>query len=250
MNALLTVLGAAVFAGNIAGAEIQKSTFEQMPYQLSSPQTEQGKLYPLVICLHGAAGRGTDNEARGIEAYAVLRTPEMQEKYPAFLLAPQCDKGFQWVDAPWAKGSYDLDQVPESVYMKKVYALILQLIKDYPVDRTRIYVTGQSMGGFGTWNMVLNHPELFAAAIPICGGGSPDHAERIKTIPIRFFHGAKDTVVPTDASRDMAAALEKAGSSVFKYTELPNGTHIIMKEVWATPGLIDWLFEQKKKVEQ
>jgi len=198
----------------ISRAEVYKNTFEQMPYQLSSPKVEAGKLYPLVICLHGAAGRGTDNEARGIEAYAVLKTPDMQAKHPAFLLAPQCDKGFQWVDAPWAKGSYNLDQVTESVYMKKVHALILQVTKDYPVDKTRIYVTGQSMGGFGTWNLILNHPELFAAAIPICGGGSPAHAERIKNIPIQFFHGAKDTTVPTIASRDMAAALEKAGSSV------------------------------------
>jgi len=229
-------------------AEVQKGTFEQMPYQLNSPKVEAGKLYPLVICLHGAAGRGTENEARGIEAYAVLKDPVAQQKHPAFLLAPQCNKGFQWVDAPWAKGSYNLDQVPESVYMKKVYALILQVMKDYPVDPARIYVTGQSMGGFGTWNMILNHPELFAAAIPICGGGSPAHAERIKNIPIRFFHGAKDTTVPTDASRDMAAALKAAGSQVFKYTELPEGSHVIMKEVWATPGLIDWLFEQKKEL--
>ncbi len=226
--------------------EVQKNTFQEMPYQLSSPKIEQGRLYPLVICLHGAAGRGTENEARGIEAYAVLKDSAVQAKHPAFLLAPQCDKGFQWVDAPWAKGSYNLDQVPESVYMKKVHALILQVMKDYPVDKTRIYVTGQSMGGFGTWNLILNHPELFAAAIPICGGGSPAHAERIKDTPIQFFHGAKDTTVPTVASREMAAALEKAGSSVFKYTELPNGGHAIMKEVWATSGLIDWLFEQKK----
>ena len=227
-------------------AEILKNTFEQMPYQLSSPKVAAGNLYPLVVCLHGAAGRGTDNAARGIEAYAVLNDSAVQAKHPAFLLAPQCNTGFQWVDAPWAKGSYNLDQVPESVYMKKVHALILQVMKDYPVDPARIYVTGQSMGGFGTWNLILNHPELFAAAIPICGGGSPAHAERIKNTPIQCFHGAKDTTVPTDASRDMAVALEKAGSSVFKYTELPNGTHVIMKEVWATPGLIDWLFEQKK----
>lgn len=130
--------------------------------------------------------------------------------------------------------------------MKKVYSLILQIMKDYPVDPGRIYVTGQSMGGFGTWNIIMNHPELFAAAIPICGGGSPAHAEQINDIPIRFFHGAKDPTVPVAASREMAAALEKAGSRVFKYTELPEGGHVIMKEVWATPGLIEWLFEQKK----
>lgn len=228
-------------------AETIKNTFEQMPYQLNSPQVESGKRYPLVVCLHGAAGRGDDNQARGIEAYAVLKAPAVQATHPAFLLAPQCAKNFQWVDTPWAKGSYDLDAVPESVYMKKLHALILQTLATYPVDPARVYVTGQSMGGFGTWDLILRYPDLFAAAIPICGSGSPAHAARIKDLPLWSFHGAKDPTVPVAGDREMAVALEAAGSRVSKYTELPQGGHVIMKEVWATPGLIDWLFDQKKE---
>ena len=230
------------------GADIVRDVFEEMPYQLSKPVVESGKVYPLVVCLHGAAGRGTDNQARGIEAYQVLGTPSVQQKHPSFLLAPQCAVGFQWVDTPWAKGGYNLEKVPESAYMKKLYALILRVMETQPVDKTRVYVTGQSMGGFGTWDICLRYPELFAAAIPICGGGSPDHAARIKDLPVRFFHGAQDKVVPVSASREMEAALKAAGNRVFLYTELPQGGHSIMREVWQTPGLVDWLFAQKRAV--
>ena len=229
-----------------ARADVLKEVFDEMPYQLNRPAVEEGKTYPLVVCLHGAAGRGTDNQARGIEAYAVLCSPEERQKHPSFLLAPQCAPKFQWVDTPWKLGSYDLEQVAESVYMKKVYALILKTMQTCPVDPARVYVTGQSMGGFGTWDLILRHPELFAAAIPICGSGSPKHAARIRALPLRFFHGAKDTTVPVSGSREMAAALKAAGSAVSAYTELPEGGHVIMKEVWATQGLVDWLFAQRR----
>lgn len=242
----LTLVGLVTVAAAVANAGAAKNVFEEMPYQLSRPAVEAGKAYPLVVCLHGAAGRGTDNQARGIEAYAVLGAPEVQQRHPAFLLAPQCAKGFQWVDTPWKLGSYQLDQVAESAYMKKVHALILNVMQTYPVDRTRVYVTGQSMGGFGTWDLILRHPELFAAAIPICGSGSPKHAANIRALPVRFFHGAKDPTVPVSGSREMAAALKAAGNTAFTYTELPEGGHVIMKEVWATQGLVDWLFEQRR----
>lgn len=241
---------AALLCAGLSMAEVRKGVFEEMPYQLRSPQVESGKRYPLVVCLHGAAGRGVDNQARGIEAYAVLAAPGVQAKHPSFLLAPQCALGFQWVDTPWKEGSYTLAEVPMSVYLKKVHALILQVLKEHPVDPARVYVTGQSMGGFGTWDLVLRHPELVAAAIPICGSGSPADAGRIKEVPLRFFHGAKDATVPVAGSREMAAALKSAGGRVFGYTELPEGGHVIMREVWATPGLVDWLFEQKKETQR
>jgi len=226
--------------------EVVREIFEEMPYQLKKPPVENGKVYPLVVCLHGAAGRGTDNEARGIEAYHQLSSLAVQQKYPSFLLAPQCAPRHQWVDAPWAKGSYNLDEVPESVYMKKLHALILHVMATEPVDKARIYVTGQSMGGFGTWDVCLRYPELFAAAIPVCGGGSPEHAARIKDLPVHFFHGARDEVVPVSASREMAAALKAVGGNLFIYSEFPEGEHRIMREVWTTAGLVDWLFAQKR----
>lgn len=244
--ACLSLAGLLVVAAAGVHADILKEVFEEMPYQLSRPAAEEGKTYPLVVCLHGAAGRGTDNQARGIEAYAALGAPEVRQKHPAFLLAPQCAAKFQWVDVPWKLGSYNLELVAESAYMKKVHALILKTLQAHPVDRARVYVTGQSMGGFGTWDLILRHPELFAAAIPICGSGSPKHAANIQALPLRFFHGAKDATVPVSGSREMAAALKAAGGTAFTYTELPEGGHVIMKEVWATPGLIDWLFAQRR----
>ncbi len=229
-------------------AEVDEGVFEQMPYQLGTPVVEAGQSYPLVVCLHGALGRGTDNQARGIHAFNILKAPRVQAEHPSFLLAPQCAKEFQWVDTPWKDGSYNLDTVQESVYMKKVHSLVLQTLETYPVDPARVYVTGQSMGGFGTWNLIQLHPELFAAAVPVCGGGAPAQADRLKDVSLWFFHGAKDPTVPVAASREMAAALEAEGIRDFKYTELPEGGHVIMGEAWKTSGLIEWLFEQKREI--
>jgi arylsulfatase A len=225
---------------------VVKNDFQGMPYQLYVPETEEGDELPLVVCLHGALGRGDDNAGRGIHAYDVLRSPEVQAEHPCFLLVPQCAAGSQWVDAPWADGSYDLDAVPESSHIKKTAQLISQIVENYPTDPTRVYATGQSMGGFGCWDLILRYPGLFAAAVPVCGGGSPRHAERIKGIPVWVFHGRLDDVVPVSASRDMVNALKAVGGQLEKYSEYPRSGHVIMESVWRAPGLIDWLFEQKK----
>lgn len=242
----LTILLASGYEAVAADLTGDSGEFEGMPYRLVKPEVRPGAKYPLVVCLHSAAGRGTDNRARGIEAFAVLSRPEIRKAHPAFLLAPQCAEKFQWADAKWSDGPYDLDQTPESEYMKKVVALIKKLQSDFPIDPARVMVTGQSMGGFGTWDLILRHPEMVAAAIPICGGGSPKHAARIADLPVWNFHGAKDATVPVRASREMSAALKTAGATRFRYTEYPDGGHVIMRDVWATEGLIDWLFAQRR----
>ncbi len=235
-----------VAAAGLCGAEIQKAELDGMPYQLFVPELAEGQTAPLVVCLHGALGRGTDNQARGIHAYDVLKDPAVQAEHPCFLLAPQCAKDFQWVDTPWANGSYDLDAVPESVYMKKVARLIFQTLeKNQSVDPSRVYATGQSMGGFGCWDLILRYPDWFAAAVPVCGGGSPGHARRVKNIPLWIFHGRQDPTVPVSASRQMAVALKECGGRVKKYSEFPDGGHAIMNSAWRAPGLIDWLFDQR-----
>ncbi|MEA2069402.1 MAG: peptidase, partial [Verrucomicrobiota bacterium] len=104
----------------------------------------------------------------------------------------------------------------------------------------------QSMGGFGCWDLILRYPDLFAATVPVCGGGSPKHAARIKDISLWIFHGAKDPTVPVSASRQMAVALRDCGGRVKKYSEFPDGGHVIMESAWRAPGLIEWLFEQEK----
>ncbi|WP_240543702.1 carboxylesterase family protein [Spirosoma foliorum] len=122
---------------------------------------------------------------------------------------------------------------------------ILSLDKVYSIDPQRRYVSGVSRGGYGSWHMIGEHPELFAAAIPVCGEGNPDQAQRMKSVSVWAFHGAKDRNVPVSGSRDMVRALKKAGGTP-RYTEYPEADHSIWEEVIKTPGLLDWLFAQKQ----
>lgn len=225
----------------------EKGEFGTLQYQLFRPVTRPGETYPLVVCLHGAGGTGTENRGRGIEAYAVLKAADVQAKHPSFLLVPQKPAALpMWADWPFSNGSYDLDQVAETPHIKSVRGLIQKVIEENQIDPARVYVTGQSMGGFGTWDIALRYPDVFAAAIPICGGGSPKHAARLKDMAIWSFHGDEDRSVPVSGSREMAKALEAVGASKAKYTEFPGAGHVIMDEVWATPGILDWLFSQRR----
>lgn len=130
------------------------------PYRLSRRegrhacyQRDAGETYPLVVCLHGARGAGSDNRGRGIQAYGVLRAADVQAKHPSFLLVPQKPEGPQlWAGSHYSKGSYDLDKAPETPHLKSVHDLIAKIMKEHPIDPARVYVTGQSMGGYGTWD--------------------------------------------------------------------------------------------------
>lgn len=226
----------------------EKGEFGTVKYQLFKPAVRPDETYPLVVCLHGARGAGRDNRGRGIQAYGVLRAADVQAKHPSFLLVPQKPEGPQlWAGSHYSKGSYDLDKAPETPHLKSVHDLIVKVMEEHPIDPARVYVTGQSMGGYGTWDIALRYPELFAAAIPICGGGSPQHAARLKNMAVWSFHGDQDTAVPVEASRDMDRALRAAGASKARYTEFPGAGHVIMDEVWDTPGIIDWLFSQRRE---
>src|SRR5947209_5794838 len=190
---------------------LEKHVFEldghKLPYRLLKPaMIEDGKKYPLVIFLHGAGERGTDNEKQLV--HGVPQFVANREKYPCFLVAPQCPDGKKWVEVDWSADSHTQPKEPGEVG-KLAIGLIEQSIKDRPVDPKRVYLTGLSMGGYGTWDILARRPELFAAAAPVCGGADEATAAKIKDIPIWVFHGAKDTAVKPARSRNMVAALEK-----------------------------------------
>jgi len=212
----------------------------QVLYRWSAPATlEAGKKYPLVMFLHGSGERGTDNKAQLKHGVSDILKQTEALKEPCFLIAPQCPPDQWWADRNQAKdGRTD-------ALMTALLALVDLTIKDHPVDEKRFYVTGLSMGGFGTWSMLAAAPEKIAAAIPICGGGNPKTAAAFKDVPIWAFHGEKDTLVVAQTTRDMIAALESAGGKA-KATFYPDLGHDSWTETYQNPEVIRWLFTQRK----
>jgi predicted peptidase len=219
-----------------------------LPYRLLVPNgydaRDGKKQYPLILFLHGAGERGTDNAAQ-LKWGGALLAGDVQKKEPCFVVAPQCPPDKQWVNTPWARGSYDQDKVPISDELKMALAVVDRAQKEFHVDPDRVYMMGLSMGGFGTWDAILREPKRFAAAVPICGGGDPSKAESIKSVPVWAFHGGADNVVPTQGSHDMVDALKKAGGHP-RYTEFPGVGHGSWANAWNEPELLDWLFAQKR----
>ena len=231
---------------NIA-ARMHKSNKGQLPYRMLTPDNyKKTNKYPLVIALHGAWGRGTDNKSRAIDAFKFLSTADVRKKYPAFILTPQCPNKNQWANTPWGKGLYSIEKVKTSQSIELVLELIASLQKEYNIDADRIYVTGQSMGGYGTWDIIMRRPQLFAAAVPVCGAGDLSQAKNLRHLAIWCFHGDKDTVVPFSASREMDKQMKKIGNKNWIYTEFSGVGHAASKPAWRTKSLIPWIFSQRK----
>jgi len=213
---------------------------DTMRYRLMMPlDFDSTKKYPIVVCLHGSSGSGHDNIKQIATCLPAiwLSNEENRKKYPAILFVPQCPERMTWGGLRGAP---------------PVSALVMETLLDLetvlPIDSTRRYLAGNSMGGYGTWLLAGSYPEMFAAAIPICGGGDPLLAQQLTKVPIWAFHGEKDMNVPVSGSRDVIDAIKKAGGKPI-YTEFPGKAHDISKEVVSTPGLLDWLFAQKKDEE-
>jgi predicted peptidase len=206
------------------------ATFEdKLPYRLASPTVEKGKRYPLVLFLHGRGESGTDNARQLKHGAPAFVTPAFAAAHPAFILAPQCPNDSYW-------GGVTLD---------RVIRLVRHVMATQPVDPDRVYITGLSMGGYGTWEALARHAGLWTAAIPICGGGNPLSTIEIGKVPVWAFHGAADPVVPVTATRAMVERLKKAGGTV-KYTEYPGVEHDSWTQTYADPEVLEWLFAQRK----
>jgi predicted peptidase len=203
--------------------------------------------YPLVIFLHGSGERGNDNEAQLKWGVMNFATDLTMIRHPAFVIAPQCPEKMGWSNFSRDNNGLLLRLQPAaSKPMELLIGLIHQLIKTLPVDTNRIYITGLSMGGYGTYDALERYPNLFAAAVPVCGGGDTSKAASIAHIPIWIFHGADDPVVNVNNSRNMVAAFTKAKGKV-KYTEYPNVKHDSWNNAFAEPDLLPWIFSQHKK---
>jgi predicted peptidase len=223
----------------------ESSTQYVLPYrQLDPLKVAEGKKYPLVIFLHGAGERGDNNQAQLVHGMKDFASDAIMQKYPAFVIAPQCPENQKWADVDWSGDKHLLTEKP-SPSMAATLELIEMIKGEFPIDTNRIYITGLSMGGFGTWDLISRHPEMFAAAVPICGGGDSrdEIAKKIKDVPVWAVHGDQDPAVKVQRTREMIAAIKTAGGQPM-YTELKGVGHDSWTETYSNPELYAWLFSQ------
>jgi len=238
-------------------------TYEDMtlPYHIFVPENYDAQQnYPLVLCLHGAGERGDDSLAvRKNSMATVWARDSIQSRWPNFILVPQCPQSWMWTST--------------TDIMLTVNDLLDSLLGVFSVDTNRIYITGLSLGGNGTWGYIACYPHKYAAAVPVCGWGDTLQAETIKHIPVWAFHGALDGVVPVSGTRTMISALEKEGltavytdckqgdctglpdstiaaeinnGATLLYTEYETGGHSIWDQAYNDPFLLPWVFTQSK----
>lgn len=198
-----------------------------IPYRKYVPTDSVLEKLPLVIMLHGAGERGSDNHSQLLNSFWRPFTRSDSLFLDSVIIAPQCPTQYQWVQTPWANGNYSTDKVLESEPLKVVVDLINALKNEPYIDSSRIYVTGLSMGGFGTWDLLARHPEMFAAGAPICGGGDPNKANILADIPILTFHGNKDDVVPYRGTNSMYNAIKVAGKNNIEFITFDGMGHAI-----------------------
>lgn len=206
---------------------------DSLRYLLLKPlEYDAQKRYPLVICLHGGPVRARQVELP--EPAALLSIDSSRKKYPAFVFVPQSPPGHCWGGLPEFPSVDSL-----------VFETIQTLEEEFEIDQTRRYVAGGSMGGYGAWYFIGTRPEMFAAAIPYCGAGNPDLAKNMVKVPVWAFHGTVDRNVSVRGSRRIVEAIKDAGGNP-RYTEFAGVGHNVWPSVMQTPGVLDWMFEQKR----
>jgi predicted peptidase len=195
-----------------------------LPEEYAASKTD----WPLVLFLHGAGERGSDLEK--VKIHGLPKLVAEGREFPFVIISPQCPE-----DAWWTS----------ELQMDALNALLDEIVSRYRIDADRLYLTGLSMGGYGTWSLAVKYPHRFAAIAPVCGGGKPGKAHKIAHLPVWVFHGAKDKTVPIRLSREMVDALKKAGGNV-KFTIYPEAAHDSWTETYNNPELYQWFLTKKK----
>jgi predicted peptidase len=230
-------------------------TYNDMPYRLYVPENyDPTQSYPLVLFLHGGGERGTDNEKQILanDGAVIWAAPENQAKHPAFVLAPQArnvhDGGFGITRD--TNNIISLNRVFQfSQDLGTAYDILQKVRSEYNIDSNRLYSTGLSQGGFGTFNLNIKYPELFAAMVPIAGGGDPALASALVNKPIWAFHAVDDIIIPVSYSQNIIAAIQNAGGNPI-YTEYPADlgyNHGSWIPAYENKEMIEWVFKQVKK---
>ncbi|MGE5608986.1 MAG: prolyl oligopeptidase family serine peptidase [Bacillota bacterium] len=206
---------------------LEKQVAVKLDYLLYLPEAydkDSAKKWPLILFLHGAGERGSD--VNKVKVHGVPKIVEGKKDFPFIVVSPQCPEDRWWEP-------FELN------------ALLDEIMASYRVDADRVYLTGLSMGGFGTWDLAMRSPGRFAAIAPICGGGNPVMAFRIKDIPAWVFHGEADPVVPLQRSVEMVEALKKVKADV-KFTTYPGVGHDSWTQTYENPELYTWFLSHRR----
>ncbi|MDF1661429.1 MAG: alpha/beta hydrolase-fold protein [Planctomycetota bacterium] len=211
----------------------QQTRTLNLNFLLFSPETDHdpNRRYPLVLFLHGAGERGEELER--LLDHSIPDIIEQQKREPFFLLAPQCPNDSYWI-----------------LHRESLTRLLDEFLGSYPVDRSRIYLTGVSMGAETSWLLALQNPDLFAAFVPVCGRGPwwadfPNVAGELNRLPIWAFHGDADTIMPVQHSRALVARVNDCGGSA-RYTEYEGVDHDSWNRAFKEDEMYDWLFQQRR----
>lgn len=225
---------------------------DTLPYRILLPHNfDASKKYPLILFLHGAGERGRDNEAQLVHGSKLFLNDTTRKAFPAIVVAPQCMPDSYWSNVQITRDStgartfnFQEGGAPTRA-MAMVENLLEELQRQYKLKEDQLYVMGLSMGGMGTFELVRRHPDLFAAAIPICGGAAPASAHALTNTKWWVFHGDADNVVPVQLSQAMVDALKAQAASV-KFTVYPGVGHNSWDAAFAEPELLPWLFSQRR----
>ncbi len=241
-----------------AMAAYQKKSFayeanKNLPYRILYPENyDKSKKYPLILVLHGAGERGNDNEKQLVHGAKLFLKAENRTQFPAIVVFPQCPSDSYWATSSIDRSKnpiqfrFNYDSIPNWPQAAAI-ALVEKLKLEESIDNSRVYITGLSMGGMGTFEAVYRNPGLFAAAAPICGGGNETlYNDKVKETAFRVFHGDADAVVKVDLSRNMVARLKELKVPV-EYIEYPGVNHNSWDNAFAEPDFMSWLMKHKIK---
>ena len=247
---ILSVCSYTTFGQNNPKFEAEKHVFKQkdgsLPYRLVHPEKENGsQKYPLLVYLHGMGTRGNDNEEPLQKFSAFFADATTVNKFPCYILIPQCPENDVWVSFPGFPNSLATTKDPTTA-AANVLALIHQLADTRNIDASRIYLTGFSMGGEGTFDLLTREPALFACGVPLASVADTSKAGIIKDIPIWAFHGSDDKINEVQYTRMMIEAIRRRGGHP-KYSEIKGVAHDCRNDAYLNNELWEWMFQQEKK---
>ena len=227
--------------------ELFVSDKDSLPYRLLLPKNfDNDKKYPLIIFLHGAGERGSDNELQLVHGKDLFINMNKNNTFPSIVVFPQCSKNSYWANVSRINNSFSfLGNPTENTSLKLVEGMINELQSNFKINSNQIYVGGLSMGGMGTFELVYRNPDMFAAAFAICGGANPKIGEKISKTNWRIYHGDKDFVVPVKLSIDMYNSIKSFNKNVYLKI-YPNVNHNSWDNVFREPDLFKWLFSNSK----